>query len=52
MDDKEDQDALDSIESHIDPEIWRMEVARVAPKLKLKMSDDVKDWRDDLQQVQ
>lgn len=51
--DRDDQISSDHglVASQVDPETWRMEVARVAPKLKIKILDEGNDWRDDLTQV-
>ena len=36
----------------IDPTAWRLEVERVAPKLRITLNADAKDWRSHLEEVQ
>lgn len=50
---KNDDDDEDHavIESNIDPKEWLLEVERVAPKLKIQMPNDGKEWREHLQQT-
>jgi estrogen-related receptor beta like 1 len=36
----------------IDPTAWRLEVERVAPKLRILLNADAKDWRSHLEEVQ
>jgi len=49
----EDDDAEDHavLESKIDPKEWLLEIERVAPKLKIQMPNDSKEWRTHLQQT-
>ncbi|CAK0840168.1 unnamed protein product [Prorocentrum cordatum] len=49
----EDDDAEDHavLESKIDPKEWLLEIERVAPKLKIQMPNDAKEWRTHLQQT-
>lgn len=35
----------------IDPTEWRVEVERVAPKLRILLNADAKDWRAHLEEV-
>ena len=39
------------MESHTDAEMWRMEVERVAPSLKVTVRVDSRDWRSHLEQM-
>lgn len=39
------------LEANIDPKEWLLEVERVAPKLKIQMPNDSKEWRTHLQQT-
>ena len=39
------------LQSKIDPTAWRMEVERVAPKLRITLAADAKDWRSHLEEV-
>lgn len=41
----------DILEADIDPKEWLLEVERVAPKLKIQMPSDSKEWRTHLQQT-
>jgi len=38
--------------SKVDPTAWKMEVERVAPKLRILLNADAKDWRSHLEEVQ
>jgi len=49
-DDDEDEDK-GVLESSIDPKQWLLEVERVAPKLKIQLPTDSKEWRTHLQQT-
>eukprot|EP01012_Entosiphon_sulcatum_P018010 TRINITY_DN2275_c0_g1_i1.p2 TRINITY_DN2275_c0_g1~~TRINITY_DN2275_c0_g1_i1.p2 ORF type:complete len:417 (-),score=139.32 TRINITY_DN2275_c0_g1_i1:107-1357(-) len=40
------------IETHVDPEEWRMELERVTPLLKINRRADHKDWRSHLDWIQ
>jgi estrogen-related receptor beta like 1 len=51
---KPDADADDDhavLESNIDPKEWLLEIERVAPRLKIQMPNDSKEWRTHLQQT-
>merc|ERR1719277_8260 len=48
-DDEEDDHAV--LEASIDPKEWLLEVERVAPKLKIQLPNDSKEWRTHLQQT-
>mmetsp|Transcript_65694 Transcript_65694/g.186456 ORF Transcript_65694/g.186456 Transcript_65694/m.186456 type:complete len:408 (-) Transcript_65694:182-1405(-) len=52
---KNDHDSEDGdhqvLEANIDPKEWLLEVERVAPKLKIQMPNDSKEWRTHLQQT-
>ena len=49
---KIDRERLDQImESRTDSEMWRLEVERVAPSLKVTVRVDSKDWRSHLEQM-
>jgi len=48
-DDSDDDHAI--LASKIDPKEWLLEVERVAPKLKIQMPNDSKEWRNHLQQT-
>mmetsp|Transcript_71479 Transcript_71479/g.149437 ORF Transcript_71479/g.149437 Transcript_71479/m.149437 type:complete len:414 (-) Transcript_71479:139-1380(-) len=48
---KNDDDDNGVLESNIDPKQWLLEVERVAPKLKIQMPSDSKEWRNHLQQT-
>jgi len=39
------------IESAIDPYEWKLELERVAPLLKLKSKDNLKDWRNKVTKI-
>jgi len=49
-DDSDDGDHA-VLEANIDPKEWLLEVERVAPKLKIQMPNDSKEWRTHLQQT-
>lgn len=38
--------------SKVDPTAWKLEVERVAPKLRILINADAKDWRSHLEEVQ
>lgn len=38
--------------SKVDPTAWRMEVERVAPRLRITLNANAKDWRSHLEEVQ
>jgi len=50
---KKDSDEEDNgvMQSNIDPREWLLEVERVAPKLKIQLPNDSKEWRTHLQQT-
>jgi len=48
-DDDDDDKAV--LEASVDPKEWLLEVERVAPKLKIAMPSDAKEWRNHLQQT-
>mmetsp|Transcript_104493 Transcript_104493/g.336987 ORF Transcript_104493/g.336987 Transcript_104493/m.336987 type:complete len:405 (+) Transcript_104493:82-1296(+) len=52
---KQGQDSDDGehgvLEAQVDPKEWLLEVERVAPKLKIQMPNDSKEWRTHLQQT-
>eukprot|EP00746_Dinoflagellata_sp_MGD_P134622 gnl/MRDRNA2_/MRDRNA2_68480_c0_seq1.p1 gnl/MRDRNA2_/MRDRNA2_68480_c0~~gnl/MRDRNA2_/MRDRNA2_68480_c0_seq1.p1 ORF type:complete len:408 (-),score=118.28 gnl/MRDRNA2_/MRDRNA2_68480_c0_seq1:57-1280(-) len=54
-DDKEDAQSDDGdhgiLEATVDPKEWQLEVERVAPKLKVVVPDDPKEWRNHLEQT-
>merc|ERR1719160_129793 len=54
-DDKEDVQSDDEdhgiLEANVDPKEWQLEVERVAPKLKVVVPDDPKEWRNHLEQT-
>jgi len=54
-DDIKRQDSEDNdhavLEANIDPKEWLLEVERVAPKLKITMPNDAKEWRTHLSQT-
>jgi len=54
-DDKEDVQSDDEdhgmLEATVDPKEWQLEVERVAPKLKVVVPDDPKEWRNHLEQT-
>jgi len=54
-DDKEDAESDDGehgiLEANVDPREWQLEVERVAPKLKVSIPDDPKEWRNHLEQT-
>jgi len=39
------------IQNYIDPTVWRLEVERVVPRLKVTIPNDSKEWRTHLQQT-
>merc|ERR1719235_2151065 len=39
------------LEATVDPREWQLEVERVAPKLKMQMPNDSKEWRAHLEQT-
>lgn len=47
----DDDDDHGVLEANIDPKEWLLEVERVAPKLKIQMQNDGKEWREHLQQT-
>merc|ERR1719188_2649620 len=47
----DDDDDKQVLESNIDPKEWLLEIERVAPKLKIQMPNDSKEWRTHLQQT-
>lgn len=49
--DKSDDGEHGILEADIDPKEWLLEVERVAPKLKIQMPSDSKEWRTHLQQT-
>lgn len=54
--DKEMNDILNDenvnvIESQIDPYEWKLELERVAPSLKVKTRENIKDWRSKITKV-
>jgi estrogen-related receptor beta like 1 len=46
-----DEDAHAVLDSSVDPKEWLLEVERVAPKLKIQIPNDDKEWRNHLQQT-
>lgn len=48
-DDEDDDHGV--MEASIDPKEWLLEVERVAPKLKIQLPNDSKEWRTHLQQT-
>uniref|UniRef100_A0A7R9VJ89 Intraflagellar transport protein 57 homolog n=1 Tax=Chlamydomonas euryale TaxID=1486919 RepID=A0A7R9VJ89_9CHLO len=38
--------------SKVDPHLWKMELERVGPKLRILLNADAKDWRSNLEEVQ
>ncbi|KAL6759007.1 intra-flagellar transport protein 57 [Haematococcus lacustris] len=40
------------LQSKVDPTAWRLELERVAPRLRILLSADNKDWRSHLEEVQ
>ncbi|KAG1670197.1 hypothetical protein FOA52_014973 [Chlamydomonas sp. UWO 241] len=38
--------------SKVDPHLWKMELERVGPKLRILLNADAKDWRTNLEEVQ
>ncbi|KAF5828216.1 intra-flagellar transport protein 57-domain-containing protein [Dunaliella salina] len=40
------------VASKVDPTAWRMEVERVAPRLRITLNANAKDWRSHLEEVQ
>lgn len=38
--------------SKVDPTAWRLEVERVAPRLRITLNANAKDWRSHLEEVQ
>jgi len=47
----EDDDDHGVLEANIDPREWLLEVEKVAPKLKIQMPNDSKEWRTHLSQT-
>lgn len=49
----EDPEAEDKaiLQSKIDPNLWKVELERVAPKLRILVNADAKDWRSHLEEV-
>jgi len=47
----ESDDDHQVLEATVDPRDWLLEVERVAPKLKIQMPNDSKEWRTHLQQT-
>ena len=45
------QDALLMLALQVDPAEWRLELERVAPRLRITMPLDAKDWRLHLEQA-
>lgn len=43
---------INLIESQIDPYEWKLELERVAPSLKVKAKENLKDWRNKITKVQ
>lgn len=39
------------LQSKIDPNLWKIELERVAPKLRILLNADAKDWRSHLEEV-
>ena len=35
----------------MDPNLWKLELERVAPKLRILLNADAKDWRSHLEEV-
>merc|ERR1719162_1751988 len=50
-DGSDDEDDHAVLEASIDPKEWLLEVERVAPKLKIQLPNDSKEWRTHLQQT-
>jgi estrogen-related receptor beta like 1 len=46
-----DEDNHAVLEANVDPKEWLLEVERVAPKLKVQIPNDSKEWRTHLQQT-
>lgn len=48
-----EEDTMDHqvLEANIDPKEWLLEVERVAPRLKIQMPNDTKEWRTHLSQT-
>jgi len=42
---------MTTIESHVEPEAWRLEMERVLPQLKLQVVSDAKEWRTHIAQA-
>lgn len=38
--------------SKVDPTLWKLELERVTPKLRILLNADAKDWRSHLEEVQ
>jgi len=49
--DESDEGDHQVLEANIDPKEWLLEVERVAPKLKITMPNDAKEWRTHLSQT-
>lgn len=49
--DDSDDEQHQVLEANIDPKEWLLEVERVAPKLKIQIPNDSKEWRTHLQQT-
>lgn len=39
------------LHSQVDPTLWKLEMERVAPKLRILLNADAKDWRTNLEEV-
>merc|ERR1719510_1369015 len=50
-DNESDEENHAVLESTVDPKEWLLEVERVAPKLKIQIPNDSKEWRTHLQQT-
>eukprot|EP00928_Gymnodinium_smaydae_P066658 TRINITY_DN4962_c0_g1_i4.p2 TRINITY_DN4962_c0_g1~~TRINITY_DN4962_c0_g1_i4.p2 ORF type:complete len:441 (+),score=158.48 TRINITY_DN4962_c0_g1_i4:78-1325(+) len=46
-----DEENHQVLEANIDPKEWLLEVERVAPRLKIQIGNDAKEWRTHLQQT-
>jgi len=51
VDNDSDEENHAVLESTVDPKEWLLEVERVAPKLKIQIPNDSKEWRTHLQQT-
>jgi len=49
--DGDEEDDRGVLDSSVDPREWLLEVERVAPKLKIQIPNDDKEWRNHLQQT-